>query len=41
MRKAVVRDWVEAEPKVREWANALGKRAFNVDRLAVFMTVFS
>lgn len=27
MRKAVVRDWVETEPKVHEWANALAKKA--------------
>ncbi len=27
MRKAVVRDWVETEPKVREWADALAKKA--------------
>ncbi len=27
MRKAVVKDWVESEPKVHEWANALAKKA--------------
>jgi hypothetical protein len=27
MRKAVVKDWVESEPKVYEWANALAKKA--------------
>jgi len=25
MRKAVVQEWVEAEPKVQEWTNALAK----------------
>jgi len=27
MRKAVVQEWVEAEPKVQEWTNALANRA--------------
>lgn len=26
MRKAVVQEWVETEPRVQEWANALAKK---------------